>query len=94
MTFPPGAITLSVGLFTAVATEVAKKVPAVGDPKNVALVRLAAATFATIGVGVAAAHAGVAITDWSAVVPLVGDALTAYFVAAGVYGHSKPDKPA
>ena len=90
MNFPPGAITLSVGLFTAVATEVAKAVPG-GDPKNVALVRLVAATFATVGVGAAAVYAGAPVTDWTTLAPLVGDALTAYFVAAGVYGHSKQD---
>jgi len=91
MTFPPGAITLSVGLFTAIATEVAKKVPSGADPKSVAAVRLVAATIATVGIGAAALYSGTPVTDWTTLSPLVGDALTAYFVAAGVYGHSKSD---
>jgi hypothetical protein len=89
MTVPPGATSLVVGLFTAVATEIAKKAPGdLPNPKNAAAVRLFAAVLATGGV-VAFSVATGQTADTSSVAPMLAEALTAYFVAAGVYGHTK-----
>lgn len=91
MTIPPGATSLVVGLFTAVATEAAKAMP--GDapnPKNVAAVRLTAAVLAAGGVVAMAMLGGQSTADWGTVAPMLAEAVSAYFVAAGVYGHTKP----
>lgn len=90
MTIPAGATSLVVGLFTAVATEVAKKAPgSLPDERNVAAVRLTAALLAGVGVVAVAALNGQVTADLSTVAPMVAEALTSYFVAAGVYGHTK-----
>jgi hypothetical protein len=89
MTIPPGATSLVVGLFTAVATEIAKKAPGdLPNAQNAAAVRLFAAVVATGGVIAFSMVTGTA-PDTSTVAPMLAEAVTSYFVAAGVYGHTK-----
>lgn len=90
MTVPPGATALVVGLFTAVATEAAKKAPGdLPNAQNVAAVRLVSAILAAGGVVAMAMLGGQSTADWGTVAPMLAEAVTSYFVAAGVYGHAK-----